>query len=74
MFACLFASGCFCLPFLTLDVLIQGPVHFAAIDTDAWGFDEVAYVLQDQFDWLKADLASVDRSKTPWVVLLGHRE
>lgn len=26
-----------------------------------------------QYDWLKADLASVDRSVTPWVIVGGHR-
>lgn len=26
-----------------------------------------------QLDWLKADLASVDRSVTPWVIVGGHR-
>lgn len=26
-----------------------------------------------QLEWLKNDLASVDRSKTPWVVASGHR-
>ncbi len=27
----------------------------------------------EQIDWLKNDLASVDRCKTPWVIALGHR-
>lgn len=26
-----------------------------------------------QIKWLEADLASVDRSKTPWVIVAGHR-
>lgn len=26
----------------------------------------------DQYTWLKADLASVDRSKTPWLIVLLH--
>ena len=26
-----------------------------------------------QIDWLKKDLAAVDRSKTPWVIVAGHR-
>ena len=46
----------------------MGPVHFAAIDTDAYGFDEVAYILDDQYTWLKEDLKAVNRSITPWVV------
>lgn len=27
----------------------------------------------DQYKWLVKDLASVDRSKTPWIILTGHR-
>lgn len=27
----------------------------------------------EQYDWLNKDLASVDRCKTPWVVVAGHR-
>ncbi|CAK7566016.1 MAG: hypothetical protein SEPTF4163_003947 [Sporothrix epigloea] len=27
----------------------------------------------EQVDWLEADLASVDRCRTPWVIALGHR-
>lgn len=27
----------------------------------------------EQIEWLKADLAAVDRSKTPWVLAFGHR-
>ena len=50
-----------------------GPVHFAAIDTDAYGFDEVAPVLKPQYEWLAADLAAVDREATPFVILMGHR-
>lgn len=26
-----------------------------------------------QYKWLKEDLASVDRKKTPWVIVMGHR-
>ena len=51
----------------------QGPVHFVALETDAYGFDEVAYALAPQYAWLEADLAAVDRAATPWVVLFGHR-
>lgn len=27
----------------------------------------------EQYKWLKKDLASVDRTKTPWVVVMSHR-
>jgi len=29
--------------------------------------------VNEQIDWLKADLAAVDRSKTPWVLAFAHR-
>ncbi|KAI6753886.1 hypothetical protein HG530_013062 [Fusarium avenaceum] len=32
--------------------------------------DNKAY---EQYQWLKKDLASVDRCKTPWVIIMGHR-
>lgn len=27
----------------------------------------------EQFNWLAKDLASVDRTKTPWVIAMSHR-
>lgn len=50
-----------------------GPVHFTMFDTDAYGFDEVAYVLEEQYRFIQADLAAVDRDRTPWIVLMSHR-
>ena len=32
--------------------------------------DSTAY---EQYQWLKQDLESVDRSKTPWVFAMSHR-
>ncbi|UPL01111.1 hypothetical protein LCI18_012045 [Fusarium solani-melongenae] len=32
--------------------------------------DNKAY---EQYQWLKKDLARVDRCKTPWVIIMGHR-
>ncbi|KAH7528042.1 hypothetical protein FEM48_Zijuj05G0029800 [Ziziphus jujuba var. spinosa] len=26
-----------------------------------------------QYEWMKKDMASVDRSKTPWLIFMGHR-
>jgi hypothetical protein len=51
----------------------QGPVHFVVFDTDAYGFDEVAYALRPQYEWMQADLAAVDRERTPFVVMASHR-
>ncbi|OAA71078.1 metallophosphoesterase [Akanthomyces lecanii RCEF 1005] len=37
------------------------------------GASPVNATLNAQADWLAADLAAVDRAKTPWVVVAGHR-
>ncbi|RFU33810.1 hypothetical protein B7463_g2574, partial [Scytalidium lignicola] len=39
------------------------------------GFDSGPFnsIMNAQTDWLAADLAAVNRSKTPWVIVAGHR-
>mmetsp|Transcript_13081 Transcript_13081/g.29024 ORF Transcript_13081/g.29024 Transcript_13081/m.29024 type:complete len:569 (-) Transcript_13081:14-1720(-) len=50
-----------------------GLIHFAAIDFSPYYFaDTEAKWKAPQLKWLEADLAAVDRTKTPWVVLMGH--
>merc|ERR1712196_77147 len=42
-------------------------------DTNPWAYcPGGALWLQQQYDWLARDLAGVNRSVTPWVVVLGH--
>lgn len=45
-----------------------GPVHFAIISTEL-DFSKGS----EQLDWLAKDLAAVDRTKMPFVILAGHR-
>ncbi|KAJ0038389.1 hypothetical protein Pint_23840 [Pistacia integerrima] len=46
----------------------QGPVHFTVISTEHdWSLNS------EQYQWMKKDMASVDRSKTPWLIFTGHR-
>lgn len=45
-----------------------GPVHFTVMSTE----HEFTAGSQ-QYQWLAADLGSVDRAVTPWLVLVGHR-
>ncbi|GAB2302313.1 hypothetical protein Dimus_036327 [Dionaea muscipula] len=46
----------------------MGPVHFTVISTEHdWR------VGTEQYDWIQSDLASVNRSITPWVIFAGHR-
>ncbi|GMI84926.1 ARABIDOPSIS THALIANA PURPLE ACID PHOSPHATASE 27, purple acid phosphatase 27 [Hibiscus trionum] len=46
----------------------QGPVHFTVISTEHdWTQNS------EQHKWMTKDMASVDRSKTPWLIFTGHR-
>jgi hypothetical protein len=47
-----------------------GLVHFVSMSTEAYFFYAGSAV---QYAWLQADLTSVDRAVTPWVVVYGHR-
>ena len=47
----------------------QGPVHFAVMNTE---MDSAVGSRQHAF--FDADLAAVDRERTPWVLFLGHRQ
>ncbi|XP_061995360.1 probable inactive purple acid phosphatase 27 [Rosa rugosa] len=46
----------------------QGSVHITMISTEHdWTKNS------EQYKWMKKDMASVDRSKTPWLIFMGHR-
>ncbi|XP_072975240.1 probable inactive purple acid phosphatase 27 [Typha angustifolia] len=46
----------------------QASVHFAVISTEHdWSENS------EQYEWIKGDLASVDRTRTPWIIFAGHR-
>ncbi|XP_030449227.1 probable inactive purple acid phosphatase 27 [Syzygium oleosum] len=46
----------------------QASVHFTVISTEHdWSENS------EQYQWMKGDMASVNRSKTPWLVFMGHR-
>lgn len=64
----------------------HGMAHFVHIDTETdlghglTGPDEGSPefggpfgLMNQQINWLANDLASVDRTKTPWVIVMGHR-
>jgi hypothetical protein len=46
--------------------------HFIAWDTEAW-WSQTPAEQAAQLAWLKADLAAVDRTATPWVVSYAHK-
>ena len=57
--------------FFSFDI---GPVHFVSISTEFYYFLNYGLVqVMSQYSWLESDLARVDRSVTPWVVVYGHR-
>ncbi|KAL7615655.1 hypothetical protein Lser_V15G03591 [Lactuca serriola] len=46
----------------------QGSVHFVVISTEHdWSRNS------EQYQWMSRDMASVDRSRTPWLIFTGHR-
>ncbi|KAL6130007.1 hypothetical protein ACLB2K_068389 [Fragaria x ananassa] len=46
----------------------QGSVHITVISTEhEWTKNS------EQYQWMKKDMSSVDRSKTPWLIFMGHR-
>ncbi|BBM98080.1 acid phosphatase type 7 [Marchantia polymorpha subsp. ruderalis] len=48
--------------------LESGPIHFTVVSTEHdWKAGS------EQYMWIQADLASVNRTRTPWVVYTGHR-
>jgi len=55
------------------------PAPAAAITTEEYFYcnGSTAYcnaVIQSQLDWLQADLSAVDRSVTPWLIVMGHKQ
>lgn len=45
-----------------------GPVHFLMLSSESLDY----WHISSQYEWLEADLASVDRSKTPWIIGVWH--
>lgn len=55
-----------------------GPIHFISISTEVYYFTEYGIkLIPAQYQWLKDDLAKAtskeNRSRRPWIVLMGHR-
>lgn len=44
-----------------------GPVHVVALDTATYAAAD-----KEMLEWLREDLAAVDRAKTPWLVVVAH--
>ena len=48
--------------------------HFISIDTELPAFGGTPAQIADQIAWITADLRTVDRAVTPWVVAFGHKQ
>ena len=48
-----------------------GPAHIISFSSEAYFWQ--VWEVERQFEWLKADLAAVNRSVTPWVITMAHR-
>ncbi|GJM92846.1 hypothetical protein PR202_ga09350 [Eleusine coracana subsp. coracana] len=46
----------------------QGSVHFVVMSTEHKWSEK-----SEQYNWMNEDLSSVNRSRTPWVIFIGHR-
>ena len=51
-----------------------GLIHFAVVNSNAWVYSCQHWMLPAMHAWLDRDLASVNRTKTPWIVLISHRQ
>ena len=49
----------------------MGPAHIVSFSSEAYFWQ--LWEVEKQYEWLKKDLAAVDRSKTPWVITMAHR-
>jgi len=53
--------------------LNQGLTHFIALTAEAYAYNSGATFIANQLAFAKKDLASVNRTITPWVVVLIHK-
>jgi len=52
----------------------QGLTHFLAFSAEAYAYSSGAAFIANQLAFMRADLASVNRTRTPWVVGLAHKD
>ena len=51
-----------------------GPIHFVSLNVEVYYKNGGNMAnLTSQYYWLKEDLSKLDREKTPWVIIFGHR-
>jgi hypothetical protein len=50
----------------------DGLVHWINVDTELWSYGSKAQIAA-QAAWLAADVAAINRTRTPWVLAQGHK-
>jgi hypothetical protein len=52
-----------------------GPVHVVMFSSEAYFYlsPHGLPLVAQQYAWLEADLAAVDRTITPWIITMAHR-
>lgn len=45
-----------------------GPVHFVVMSSEHNFLED-----SEQYNWLVNDMMNVDRTRTPWLIFMGHR-
>jgi len=52
-----------------------GPVHVVMFSSEAYFYlsPHGLPLVAQQYAWLEADLAAVDRTVTPWIITMAHR-
>ena len=51
-----------------------GLTHYIGFSAEAYAYNSGASFLANQLAFMQADLAAVDRTRTPWVVALVHKD
>ena len=65
------ASGSFSNIFYSFEL---GLTHYLGFSAEAYAYNSGQDLLANQLAFMKADLAAVNRTKTPWVVALVHKD
>lgn len=52
----------------------QGLTHFLAFSAEAYAYSSGPELIANQLRFMQADLAAVNRTRTPWVVGLAHKD
>lgn len=55
------------------DNVDQTGVHIVSLDSELFSYGGTPTEIKEQLEWLKDDMAKVDRTVTPWIVVIMHK-